>query len=116
MLYYGFKTLVTLGLIIAAAEIAKRSTLIGGLVASVPIVSVLAMIWLYIDTQDTDRIASFASSIFWLVLPSLSLFITMPVFLKHEVNFWLSLVGSIAVMASFYIIMLYLLGNKAMSG
>lgn len=55
MFYYAFKTLVTRALIIAASGIARRSTLIGGLVASVPLVCVLALVWLYVDTHDAAR-------------------------------------------------------------
>lgn len=111
MLYYVFKTGLTLVLIIAVTEIAKRSSLLGALVASIPIVSVLAMIWLYVDTQDTARVASLSRDIFWLVLPSLSLFIVLPLLLQHGVNFWLSLGGSLLVMFACYLIMWYVLGR-----
>ncbi len=111
MFYFALKTLTTLILIIAAAEIAKRSTLIGGLVASVPLVSVLAMVWLYVDTQDTARVALLARSILWLVLPSLSLFISLPVFLSHGINFWISLGSSLTVMIVCYLLMLLVLGQ-----
>ena len=111
MVFYALKTIVTLILIIAAAEIAKRSSLIGGLVASVPIVSVMAMVWLYVDTQDTAKAALLARNIFWLVLPSLSLFISLPIFLNQGVNFWISLGSSLAVMIGCYLIMLFVLGQ-----
>ena len=111
MIYYVLKTGITLVLIIAAAEIARRSTMLGALVASIPIVSVLAMIWLYVDTHDTARVASLSRDIFWLVLPSLSLFIVLPLLLQHGVNFWLSLGGALLVMFCCYLIMWYVLGR-----
>lgn len=111
MFVYVVKTLITLVLIIAAAEIAKRNTLLGGLVASVPIVSVLAMVWLYVDTQDAEKVAMLARSILWLVLPSLSLFISLPVLLNHGINFWVSLGSSIAIMFGCYLLMLFVLGQ-----
>ena len=111
MLYYALKTIITLVLIIAAAEIAKRSSLIGGVVASVPIVSVMAMIWLHVDTQDTAKVASLARSIFWLVLPSLSLFISLPVLLSHGLGFWISLGISLVLMIGCYLLMLFVLGQ-----
>lgn len=109
MLYYAFKTVVTLILIIAVAEISKRSSVIGGVLASVPIISVLAMVWLYMDTHDAEKVAMLAKSIFWLVLPSLSLFLCLPILLAHGVNFWISLTASVVLMISSYLLTVYLL-------
>lgn len=111
MFFFAIKTLITLILIVAAAEIAKRNTLLGGLVASVPIVSLLAMVWLYVDTQDVAKVAMLARSILWLVLPSLSLFISLPILLNLGMNFWVSLGSSMAIMFSCYLLMLLVLGQ-----
>ncbi len=70
MLYYIVKVLVTAVLVVFISELAKRSTLAGAILASVPLISVLAMMWLYFDTRDTTRLASLSGSIFWLVLPA----------------------------------------------
>ena len=91
MAYYIFKIIITTILIIAISEIAKRSSFYGGLLASIPIVSVLAILWLYIDTKDIAKVSSLATSIFWLVLPSLALFVSLPLLLKQGVNFYLSI-------------------------
>ena len=109
MLYYTFKTAITLVLIMAVAEIAKRSSVLGGLIASVPIISVLAMVWLYVDTHDVDKVAMLARSIFWLVLPSLPLFVILPVLLAQGVNFWMSLSASLVLMTGCYAFTLYTL-------
>ena len=109
MLFYGFKILITLALIIAVAEISKHSSVIGGLVASVPIISVLAMIWLYMDTQDVEKVTLLSKSIFWLVLPSLSLFFSLPVLLNHGVGFWTALGISLVLMFGCYYLMLIVL-------
>jgi hypothetical protein len=109
MLYYAIKTVITLVLILAIAEISKRSSVIGGILASVPLISVLAMVWLYVDTQDTEKVAMLARSIFWLVLPSLSLFISLPILLANGMNFWLSLTVSMIIMTVCYLLMIYLL-------
>lgn len=77
-----------------------------------PLVSVLALVWLYVDTQDTARVAQLTTSIFWLVLPSLSIFISLPVFLNHGVNFWISLGASLAVMTVCYLLMLLVLNQS----
>ncbi|UCD69821.1 MAG: DUF3147 family protein [Betaproteobacteria bacterium] len=97
MVFYIFKLLVTVLLVVLVSELAKRSTLYGALLASVPLVSVLAMIWLFVDTRDTERVAALSGSILWLVLPSLALFIVLPVLLKAGVNFYLSMAIGVAI-------------------
>jgi len=109
--YYLIKILVTTALIVLISEIAKRSSLLGAILASVPLVSVLAMIWLYIDTKDPAKVSALASSVFWLVLPSLALFIALPVLLKQGVNFYLSLGISIGLTIGCYWLMISALGH-----
>ena len=72
------KILLSALLIFAVSEIAKRSSLVGAILASLPIVSILAMIWLWRDTHDVARIARLSHGIFWLVIPSLVLFAILP--------------------------------------
>ena len=76
-----------------------------------PIVSVMAMVWLYLDTSDTAKVAMLARNILWLVLPSLSLFVSLPILLNLGINFWVSLGSSLAVMFSCYLLMLFVLGQ-----
>jgi hypothetical protein len=68
MIYYAVKTLLSALIIVAIAEIAKRNTIAGALLASLPLTSLLAFIWLYWETHDTARIASLSIDIFWLSL------------------------------------------------
>ncbi len=82
MLYYILKFTISALLIVAVSEVSKRFSLVAGILASLPIVSVLAMIWLYIDTSSVEKVTKLSTSIFWMVLPSLSLFIMLPVLLK----------------------------------
>ncbi|MGI9317805.1 MAG: DUF3147 family protein [bacterium] len=96
MSYYLLKITITTVLIVMISEIAKRSTFVGAVLASIPLVSVLAMIWLYIDTRDVAKVSSLATSIFWLVVPSLALFVTLPLLLKQGINFYLSI--SVAIL------------------
>jgi len=105
MTYYIVKIVISAILIVAISEISKRSSLLGALLASIPLVSVLAMIWLYVDTKDVDRVAGLASSIFWLVLPSLALFIALPLLLKQGYNFYLSMGISILLTIGCYWLM-----------
>jgi hypothetical protein len=108
-MYYALKVLISAVLIVAISEIAKRSSLIGGLIASLPLVSILAFVWLYIDTKSVEKISALSYSVFWLVLPSLSLFIALPWLLKRTGSFYLSMMGAIAIMAVFYSVMVVVL-------
>ena len=111
MTWYIIKITVTVVLVVLISEISKRSSLVGAILASVPLVSVLGMMWLYIDTKDVGKVNDLATSIFWLVLPSLALFITLPVLLKREMNFYLSMGISIVVTILCYYAMIQVLGR-----
>ena len=111
MIYYIIKLAITAILIVLISEISKRSSLVGGILASIPIVSVLALTWLYIDTNDTEKISGLSISIFWFVIPSLALFISLPILLRKGINYYISILISIILTAVCYYIMLMLL-NK----
>ena len=102
MLQTVIKLLLSSGIIVIVSEIAKKNTLIGGLIVSIPLVSVMAMIWLYIDTKDIENINALSKSILWMVVPSLALFISLPVLLKSGVNFYISMGISILVTMGCY--------------
>jgi len=116
MIYYAIKLLISAGLIVAVSEVAKRNDLLAALLASIPLVSVLAIIWLYVDTGDVQKISELSTGIFWLVLPSLVLFVALPVLLKQGVNFYLSLSISIALTAVSYMIMVWFLRKFGIEG
>jgi hypothetical protein len=88
MSYYLTKLFVSAVLIVAVSEIAKRSVLLGGLIASLPLVSLLAMIWLYVDTKSIEKVSDLSLSIFWLVLPTLPMFLALPALLRGGVGFY----------------------------
>ena len=96
------KVLVTAVVVVAISELAKRSSLWGALLASLPLTSVLAFVWLYLDTRDSTRVADLAQGIFWLVLPSLLLFLILPWLLRAGWTFWPSLVVASAATAASY--------------
>lgn len=75
-------------IIVAVSEIARRNAGTGALLSSLPLISVLGMIWLWRDTQDVDRMAAHAQATFWYVLPSLPMFLLIPLLLKRGVDFW----------------------------
>ena len=106
MLQTVIKLLLSSGIIVIVSEIAKKNTLIGGLIASIPLVSVIAMVWLYIDTKDIENINALSKSILWMVVPSLALFISLPVLLKSGVNFYISMGISILVTMGCYWLMI----------
>ena len=87
MVYLTLKALLSGVLIMAVSEIARRSPAFGALVASLPLVSLLGIIWLWRDTGDTARIANHAEATFWYVIPSLPMFLALPAMLRHGVNF-----------------------------
>ena len=91
MLYAVIKALISGVIIAAASEAAKRSPAIGAIILSLPLTSILAFIWLWRDTSDTERISALAQSTFWFVLPSLPLFLVLPVLLRSGAGFWASL-------------------------
>ncbi|MBN4080951.1 DUF3147 family protein [Caldithrix abyssi] len=109
--YTLVKILVTSGLVVVISEIGKRSSLMAGILASIPLISVLAFIWLYVDTKDVGKISDLSTSIFWLVIPSLALFIILPVMLKKGIGFYSSLVLAASVTVFCYYLMILILGK-----
>jgi hypothetical protein len=88
MIYFVVKALLS-GLIVATvSEVARRYPGFGGLIASLPLVSVLGMMWLGRDTHDPLRMSQHAAGTFWFVLPSLPMFLLIPALLKRGVGFW----------------------------
>ena len=111
MIYYATKIVITTILIVAISEIAKRSSFVGAVLASIPLISVLAIVWLYIDTKDAEKVSDLATSVFWLVLPSLVLFITLPALLKLGLHFYFSISLSIGFTVVAYWLMVVALNH-----
>ena len=98
------RTLVSAAIIVAVTEIAKRSAALGALAASLPLVSVLSMIWLWRDTGDAVRLASYSQATCWYVIPSLPMFLVIPVLLRTGISFWISLSLGIIMTAVLYLL------------
>lgn len=109
MLQYFLKTLFAAVLIVAISEISKRSSVIGAILASVPIISVLAIIFLYADTHSISAVSQLSTGVFWMVLPSLIFFLSLPALLKLKINFPISLIISLGVMIMAYFLMVLVL-------
>lgn len=91
MIFLITKYAVTAFLIVLVSEIAKRSDKAGALITSLPLVTVMVMVWLYLEKQGSAKIGNHAYYTFWYVLPTLPMFLIMPKMMSKGVNFWLSL-------------------------
>lgn len=103
MLYLALKALLSGAIVAVVSETAKRSPALGALIASLPIVSILGMAWLWRDTGEPERIAAHAEATFWLVLPSLPMFLVLPWLLRQGLGFWPALALSCALTAALYL-------------
>jgi hypothetical protein len=115
MWYYLSKIIISALVIVAVSEIAKRNSGFAALVASLPLTSLLAIIWLRIEGSQIAQIAALSQQIFWLVLPSLVLFFLLPLLLKYGMAFWLSLSLASAATILCYLLMLTLLRRFGVS-
>jgi hypothetical protein len=90
------KYLVTAGMVVLVSEVAKRSDKLGGLVAALPLVTVLTLIWLHLERQSPEKIANHAWYTFWYVVPTLPMFLAFPLLLPR-IGFWPTLAACIAI-------------------
>ena len=97
------KYLITASLVVLISEIAKRSDKIGGLVAALPLVTVLTLIWLHVEKQPVDKIANHAWYTFWYVLPTLPMFLLFP-WLLSKMDFWFALTASVFITVVTFIV------------
>lgn len=109
MSQFLLKVLISALVVAGAAELARRSSVLGALLVSLPLTSILAMIWLWRDGASPLQIANFATSILWLVLPSLLLFAVLPLLLRSGLGFWASLGAACAACIAGYGVTLWLL-------
>jgi hypothetical protein len=111
MLYAAIKALLSGVIIATVSEVAKRYPALGALILSLPLISILAFIWLWRDTGDTARIAALAQSTFWFVLPTLPMFLVLPALLRGGMGFWPALGLSCLLTVSLYAVMVWALGR-----
>ena len=102
IMFNVIKIIISALIIFIASEIAKKDTLVGAIIVSLPMISLLSIIWIYVETRDIERIISFSYSIFSMIIPSLSFFLTLPYFLKKNISFSISLMLSIVIMIVLY--------------
>ena len=110
MLYLILKAAISGVLVALASEVARRHAGFGALIASLPLVSVLGMIWLWRDTRDVERMADHAQATFWYVIPSLPMFLLIPLMLRAGAGFWVSLASGCALTVVLYLLATRLIG------
>jgi hypothetical protein len=115
MLYAVIKALLSGVIIAAVSEIAKRYPAVGALILSLPLISILAFIWLWRDTSDKEGIAALAQSTFWFLLPTLPMFLLMPVMLRNGAGFWLALAAGCALTFALYLLMAWMLDKAGVA-
>ena len=103
--YLIFKALVSGVIIAVVSEVAKRNPGFGALIVSLPLISLMGMMWLWRDTRDLERIAAHAEATFWFVLPSLPMFLLLPALVRRGVAFWPALGLGCAVTIALYFMM-----------
>lgn len=104
MLYFILKCALSGIIVGVVSEVARRSPAFGALIVSLPLVSLLGILWLWHDTADTARIASHAESTFWYVLPSLPMFLVLPAMLRADIGFWPSMGAGCALTILLYLV------------
>lgn len=116
MLYLIFKAALSGVLVMAISEAARRWPGLGGLIASLPLVSILAILWLWRDTGgDAALVARHARATLWYVVPSLPFFLILPGLLDRGISFWLSLTAACAVTVCLYLLAIWIAGRVGIS-
>ena len=115
MIYILIKTLITAAVVVAVSEIARRSSLFAGLIASIPLVSFLAIIWLYWETKNSQKIVDLSYSIILMIIPSLTFFIVLPFVMKLQYSFVTSMIVATVSTIIAYWLFIVLLGKFGIS-
>jgi F0F1-type ATP synthase assembly protein I len=115
MVWYIVKIFISALIIFLVSEVSKRLPLMGSLIASLPLISVLGMIWIFQETKDIQKIITHAEGTFWYVLPSLPMFLVMPWLMKKGFSFYVSLGCGIILTFLLYLIMTKILSKLGMN-
>jgi hypothetical protein len=111
MFYFTIKAALSGVLAALVSDIAKRSPAFGALVASLPLISIMAVIWLWWDTGDNGRIALQMEATFWYVIPSLPMFLLVPAMLRGGIGFWPALIAGCLVTFTLYLLTAWVLAR-----
>lgn len=106
-MYLVLKAVISGVLVALASEVARRNAGLGALIASLPLVSVLGMIWLWHDTHDPERMAAHVGATLWYIAPSVPMFVLIPQLLRHGTGFWPALGLGCGLTFGLYLLMLW---------
>ena len=104
MLLLIIKAIISGVLIVIISELASKNPGFGALIASLPLISIFAMVWMWLENKNINNIADHAEATFWLVIPSLPMFLIIAFLLRSNWNFWMVLAISIFSTIFFYAI------------
>tara|TARA_X000001036_G_C20182795_1_gene604227 strand:+ start:41 stop:394 length:354 start_codon:yes stop_codon:yes gene_type:complete len=116
MLYFVIKTFITALVVVVVAEIAKRSSLLAGLIVSIPLTTFLAFIWLYWETRNIQKIIDLSNATLLMIIPSLSFFIFLPILLKFNNSFAFSMISSTLLTGMCYFVYISILQKIGIAG
>ncbi len=104
MSLFVFRAVISGILVALIAMLAKRSPGLGGMIASIPIVSTLGMVWLWRESQDSKLVAEYVESAFWYFLPSMPMFLLIPALLRNGTSFWVALAAGCVLTILLYLV------------
>jgi len=99
------KTLISAFIILLAIEISNKSTLIAAIIIALPLVSIISLTWIWLETKDIEKISDLSTQIFWFVIPGLPMFLLLPILLNKGIGFYVSMVISCGVTVILFYIM-----------
>ena len=108
---YAVKIILSALIILIATELSKRSHSLAAFILALPLVSIIALCWIYIESKDISKVATISQETFWYVLPTLPMFLLMPVLLRYGYHFYVSLIASCIVTAALMSLTQYLLSK-----
>ena len=103
------KIVVNAALITGITEVVKRNLVAAALLGALPIVSIISMVWMHVEGRELDKISEYSTATFWLVLPTLPMFLVFPAMVKAGAGFWIAMVVSIVTMLVLYGLLVLLL-------
>lgn len=106
---YLVKTLIAAVIIVAVGEISKRSSALAAVLLALPIISITAFVWIYVESKDQSKIANISQETFWFVLPTLPMFLLLGWMLRNNFNFYLSLAACCLLTAILFAVTQYLI-------
>jgi len=108
---YAVKTLLSALIIMIATELSKRSSSLAAFILALPIVSIIAICWIYYESEDTLKIADITYETFWYVLPTLPMFLLLSYLLRNGYNFYISLFACCVITAILFYFTQYLVSK-----